>query len=78
MAISTIQSSQIELPDWLGVIGTTRRRGTHFFTKIEQPYARKTPFRLIRANPRFKTTFCACAPCKAPALRVTSFQSLPF
>jgi hypothetical protein len=30
MVIRITQSSQIELADWLGVIGTTRRRGTIF------------------------------------------------
>ena len=30
MVISITQSSQIELADWLGIIGTTRRRGTIF------------------------------------------------
>jgi hypothetical protein len=30
MVISTTQSSKIELADWLGVIGTTRRRETCF------------------------------------------------
>jgi hypothetical protein len=44
MAISITQSSQIEFSDWLGVTGTTRRRGTCFFHKI-------------RANPRLKKRF---------------------
>jgi hypothetical protein len=44
MAISTIQSSQIELPDWLGVIGTTRRRGTHFFHKNRATLRSKNAF----------------------------------
>jgi hypothetical protein len=35
MAISITQSSQIEFADWLGVIGTTRRRGTFFFLKAK-------------------------------------------
>jgi hypothetical protein len=30
MVISITQSSQIDLADWLGIIGTTRRRGTIF------------------------------------------------
>jgi hypothetical protein len=30
MAISFTQSSQMEFADWLGIIGTTRRRGTFF------------------------------------------------
>jgi hypothetical protein len=30
VAISIAQSSQVEFFDWLGVIGTTRRRGTWF------------------------------------------------
>jgi hypothetical protein len=30
MVISVTQSSKIEFPDWLGVIGTTHRRGTCF------------------------------------------------
>jgi hypothetical protein len=29
MVISVTQSSKIEFPDWLGVIGTTHRRGTY-------------------------------------------------
>jgi hypothetical protein len=43
MAISITQSSQIEFADWLGVIGTTRRRGNVLF------------FHKIRANPRLKS-----------------------
>jgi hypothetical protein len=46
MVISVTQSSKIEFADWLGVIGTTRRRGTcfsqkleQFSTKLEQPHA---------------------------------------
>jgi hypothetical protein len=39
MAISMVQSTQIELADCLGVVGTTRRRGTFFFTNLEQPRA---------------------------------------
>jgi hypothetical protein len=30
MVISITQSTKIELADWLGIIGTTRRRGTIF------------------------------------------------
>jgi hypothetical protein len=30
MAISITQFSKIELSNWLGIIGTTRRRGTIF------------------------------------------------
>ena len=33
MVISVTQSSKIEFADWLGVIGTTRRRGTCFSQK---------------------------------------------
>jgi hypothetical protein len=55
MAISITQSSKVELEDWLGIIGTTRSRGTFFFQKkiqkIAQPHALKT-FDKIRANPR--------------------------
>jgi hypothetical protein len=36
MVISVTQSSKIEFADWLGIIGTTRRRGTCFSQKLEQ------------------------------------------
>jgi hypothetical protein len=39
MVISINLSSKIEFADWLGVIGTTRRRGRFFPTKLEQPHA---------------------------------------
>jgi hypothetical protein len=44
MVISVTQSSKIEFADWLGVIGTTRRRGVvhkirAISTKIEQTHA---------------------------------------
>jgi hypothetical protein len=42
--ISITQSTQIEFSDWLGIIGTTRRRGHLLFTKFEQPTLEKTFF----------------------------------
>jgi hypothetical protein len=47
MVISITQSSKIELADWLGIIGTTRRRGT-ILHKI------RAIFHKIRAIPRLK------------------------
>jgi hypothetical protein len=43
MAISITQSSQVDSVEWLGVIGTTSRRGT--------------PFYEIRATSRLKNVF---------------------
>jgi hypothetical protein len=75
MVISVTQSSIIEFADWLGFIGTTRRRGTCFH-KI------RAIFHKIRATPRLKQQKkvgrSACSPGKSPALCVTSFQNLPF
>jgi hypothetical protein len=44
MAISINQASQIKVPDWLGVYGTARRRGTSFFIKLEQTPCLKNVF----------------------------------
>jgi hypothetical protein len=57
MPFSITLSPQVKFADRLGIIGITRRRGTPFFTKLEQPHARKTPFKKTEKIHALKSTF---------------------